>query len=133
MRQTTEYDHVVPQEVQETSPLYRIVFLEDNPDDVELIMHELSEAGLQVKSIQIDKKREFIQSVREFEPHIILADYSLASFNGVEAFQMLKNEKLNIPFILVTGVLSEEMALQCMKDGIDDFVLKSNFKRLPQA
>ena len=63
----------------------------------------------------------------------VVVIHSLTSFNGIEAFQMLKNEKLNIPFILVTGVLSEQMALQCLKDGIDDFVLKSNFKRLPQA
>jgi signal transduction histidine kinase len=112
---------------------FRIVFLEDNPDDVELITHELNEAGLKFKSVRVDTKKEFINVVKEFSPSVILADYSLSTFNGIEAFQMLKDEKINIPFILVTGVLSEQMALQCIRDGIDDFVLKSNFKRLPQA
>lgn len=115
------------------APLYRILFLEDNPDDVELILHELSLSGLKVAYTRIDKKKEFLKTVLRFEPHIILGDYSLSSFNGVEAFHMLKEANLEVPFILVTGVLSEQMALQCLKDGIDDFVLKSNFKRLPQA
>jgi len=113
--------------------VYRILFLEDNPDDVELILHELSEAGMIVEFVRIDRRKEFIATVTEFQPDVILADYSLHSFNGIQAFRMLTSERIDLPFILVTGVLTEEMALQCMKDGIDDFVLKSNFKRLPQA
>lgn len=111
----------------------RILFLEDNPYDVELILHELSEAGLDNEYVRVDRKDQFIEMVRQFRPDVILADYSLAQFNGIEAFNMLKAERLNTAFILVTGVLSEQMALACLKDGIDDFVLKSNFKRLPQA
>lgn len=133
MPRITESDQLVSSKNGRSTVVYRIVFLEDNPDDVELIMHELVEAGMRVEFTRVDNKKKFIRTVREFQPDIILADYSLFSFNGVEAFQMMKNEKLDLPFILVTGVLSEQMALQCLKGGIDDFVLKSNFKRLPQA
>src|SRR6478736_3599131 len=112
---------------------YKILFLEDNPDDVELMQHELNEASFSFTSQRTDRKADFIKQVNEFRPDIILADYSLSTFNGMQAFQMLRREKLVIPFILVTGVLSEKLAVECMKEGVDDFVLKSSFKRLPSA
>ncbi len=113
--------------------VYQILFLEDNPDDVELIENELMEAGMKFMSRRIDKKNQFLKEVTDFVPDIILADYSLSMFNGVQAFRMLKEKNMNVPFILVTGVLSEELALECLKEGIDDFILKSSFKRLPAA
>jgi len=113
--------------------VYRILFLEDNPDDVELMENELTEAGMQFISRRVDNKNEFIKTVTDFCPDIILADYSLAMFNGMQAFRMLKEKDFIVPFILVTGVLSEKLALECLKEGVDDFILKSSFKRLPAA
>jgi signal transduction histidine kinase len=113
--------------------VYQILFLEDNPDDVELMENELTEAGIQFTSRRVDKKNDFIKEVADFHPQVVLADYSLASFNGMQAYRMLKNENMVVPFILVTGVLSEKLALECLKEGIDDFILKSSFKRLPAA
>ncbi|GHN02220.1 hypothetical protein WSM22_37090 [Cytophagales bacterium WSM2-2] len=112
---------------------YRILFLEDNPDDAELMEHELHEAKVQFISKRIDKKKDFIDTVASFQPDVILADYSLSMFNGMQAFQLLKKENTYVPFILVTGVLSEKLALECLKEGVDDFILKSSFKRLPAA
>ena len=109
---------------------FRILFLEDNPDDVELMHHELDEARVNFIGRTTDKKNEFLKEVFEFRPDVILADYSLTSFNGMQAFQMLRTEGVTLPFILVTGALSEQLALECLKDGIDDFILKSSFKRL---
>jgi signal transduction histidine kinase len=97
--------------------MLRILFLEDSPDDMEFMLHELSEASVRC----------------EYKPNIILADYSLPMFTGMEAFRMLKRKGLNIPFILVTGALSEQLALECVKEGVDDFILKSSVKRLPTA
>jgi len=113
--------------------VYQILFLEDNPDDVELMEHELMEAGMNFMSRRIDNKNQFLKEVVDFCPDVILADYSLSMFNGVQAFRMLKEKNMNIPFILVTGVLSEKLALECLKEGIDDFILKSSFKRLAAA
>lgn len=112
---------------------YRILFLEDSADDVELMEHELHEAGMQFKSKRVDNKDQFLKEVLEFNPDIILADYSLTSFNGMQAFRKLNEEHISVPFILVTGVLSEKLALDCLKEGVDDFILKSSFKRLPAA
>jgi len=111
----------------------RILFLEDNPDDVELMLHELKEALISCKSKRVQTKNEFTREVKEFKPHVILADYSLPMFTGMEAFRMLKRKGLSIPFILVTGALSEQMALECVKEGVEDFILKSSVKRLPAA
>jgi len=113
--------------------IYRILFLEDSPDDVELMEHELSESRVKFISKRIDSRKEFIGSVFDFRPDVILADYSLSMFNGMQAYQLLKKEKITVPFILVTGVLSEQLALECLKEGVDDFILKSSFKRLPAA
>ena len=121
--------------LEDTAPrrVYRILFLEDNPDDIELMQFELDEAKLSHISESTDKKSDFMELVYSFKPDVVLADYSLSSFNGVQAFTMLKKEGLIIPFILVTGALSEMLALECLKVGIDDFVLKASFKRLPNA
>jgi two-component system, NarL family, sensor histidine kinase UhpB len=116
-----------------TLEVYQILFLEDNPDDVELMENELTEAGMQFTSRRIDNKAEFIKEVTDYRPDVILADYSLSMFNGMQAFRMLKDKNIVVPFILVTGVLSEKLALECLKEGIDDFILKSSFKRLPAA
>ena len=126
-------DQLVEEMSEKEEVLYQILFLEDNPDDVELIEHELTEAGMKFMSRRIDNKNQFLKEVIDFRPDIILADYSLTMFNGVQAFRMLKKKNIIVPFILVTGVLSEELALECLKEGIDDFILKSSFKRLPAA
>jgi signal transduction histidine kinase len=113
--------------------MLRILFLEDSPDDMEFMLHELSEASVRCEYKRIQKKRDFLREVSEYKPNIILADYSLPMFTGMEAFRMLKRKGLNIPFILVTGALSEQLALECVKEGVDDFILKSSVKRLPTA
>jgi signal transduction histidine kinase len=129
----TMKDQLVEEVNEQDEIVYQILFLEDNPDDVELIEHELTEAGMKFMSRRIDNKNQFLKEVVDFRPDIILADYSLTMFNGVQAFRMLKEKNIIVPFILVTGVLSEELALECLKEGIDDFILKSSFKRLPAA
>lgn len=121
------------EDLRDPQKIYRILFLEDNPDDVELMQNELDLANLSYISKGTYKKHEFIDIVKTFQPHVILADYSLQSFDGVKAYKMLRSEGLSVPFILVTGALSEMLALDCLKVGIDDFVLKASYKRLPTA
>src|SRR6186713_1066259 len=112
---------------------YKILFLEDNRDDVELMEHELRNAKIPFLSTQVSRKKDILDRVKEFEPDIILVDYSLPTFNGIEAFRMIKAEQQYMPFILVTGALSEQVALEFLEEGVDDFILKSSFKRLPAA
>ncbi len=114
--------------------MYRILFLEDDDLDVQLMHSVLKAANICFTSRHIRQESEFLDTVRDFRPHAILADYSLPMFNGMEAFRILKTEKLDIPFILITDVLSEELVLECLKERVDDFILKSSFaNRLPDV
>lgn len=114
-------------------PPTKILFLEDNSTDLELMQNELKIAHVAFTSVVIYMKKDFLAKVSEFKPDVILSDYSLPSFDGMQAFKMVKERHAYIPFILVTGVLSEQVAIECLKEGVDDFILKPNYKRLPIA
>ncbi|MES2395593.1 MAG: response regulator transcription factor [Bacteroidota bacterium] len=115
----------------ESSVPCRILFLEDEEQDVELMQQELDLVGFKNVSKRVSSKKEFLQVLIDFKPDIILADYLLPSFNGMHAFQLFKKQNIYIPFILVTGALSDELSLECVSEGVDDFILKENYKRLP--
>jgi signal transduction histidine kinase len=111
----------------------KILILEDTADDIEIIDRVLQQSGLNYELFQADSKKTFVYGLQEFKPDIILSDHSLPQFNSINAFKICEEKKLNIPFILVTGAVSEEFAVSCLKHGIDDYILKSNLSRLPIA
>jgi signal transduction histidine kinase len=111
----------------------KILVLEDVQDDVGLIERELRKGGLHFETIRVDSKHEFIQALRKYDADVILSDHSLPQFNSFEAIQLCRRAGIAIPFILVTGSVSEEFAVTCLKQGADDYVLKSNLIRLPNA
>ena len=111
----------------------RILLVEDVPTDAELIQRELRKAHIQFSTRCVDTREGYIDSLKDFFPHIVLSDYSMPSFNAMDALHLLNGSPHDIPFILVTGSQSEEVAVQCMKEGADDYVLKSTLKRLPSA
>ena len=111
----------------------RILILEDVQDDVVLIEYALRKDGIQFEMMQVDSQEMFTRALREFNPDVILSDHSLPQFNSMEALKICHAEGLNIPFILVTGTMSEEFAVSCLKEGADDYVLKLNLTRLSSA
>jgi PAS domain S-box-containing protein len=111
----------------------RILLLEDVRADAELVERELERAKLQFDSRRAETREEFVREVETFQPHLILADYSLPQFHGLDALHLLQERKLDVPLILVTGSNSEEIAVQCMQEGAEDYILKSSLKRLPGA
>jgi len=111
----------------------KVLMLEDVADDVAIIEYVLQKAGIEHQTLQVDSKDEFIKGIKEFQPDLILSDHSLPQFNSIEAHKICLNENLLVPFILVTGAVSEEFAVTCLKHGIDDYILKSNLSRLPSA
>jgi DNA-binding NarL/FixJ family response regulator len=111
--------------------LLNILFLEDLKQDVELMKWELDREGLKYNAKQVASKKDFLDALNEFNPDVIIADYSLPMFNGMHAFRLFKEQGRIIPFILATGSLNEQLALECMNEGVDDFILKSQFNRLP--
>jgi PAS domain S-box-containing protein len=115
----------------------RILIVEDSDDDLELIRRELVRADILFKSTVVRQKAEYVQALSEFEPDIIISDHSLPQFNSIEALKISKahsqNAGISIPFILVTGSISEEFAVKIIKAGADDYILKDRLKRLPSA
>lgn len=111
----------------------KILMLEDVVEDVELISRTLRKAGLHFEVRQEDTREGFIQALKEYAADVILSDHSLPQFNSVEALAIAKQFAGKVPFILVTGAVSEEFAVTCLKEGADDYVLKSNLARLPNA
>jgi len=111
----------------------KILFLEDNPNDVELIQFELKKAKFSFHSLIAGNKNEFVEALYKNKPDIVLSDHSLPQFDSLAALQIVKDSSLNLPFILVTGTVSEEFAVACIKNGADDYILKNNIKRLPSA
>jgi DNA-binding NarL/FixJ family response regulator len=112
---------------------YKILFLENQEEDKELMLRELKKDGIKNISKRVSTKRDFLDALEIFRPDIIISDYALPMFNGMHAFRLIKEKNILIPFILVTGTLTEELAMECMHEGVDDFVLKSNLRRLPDV
>ena len=108
----------------------KILSLEDLEDDFYLITRALKKSGLDFEARRVDSKEEFSNALDDFGADVILCDHSLPQFNSNEALRIFHQRKLQIPFILVTGAVSEEFAVSSLKHGADDYVLKSNLARL---
>lgn len=111
----------------------KILMLEDVEDDAGLIVRSIKKGGINFEMKRVDTRDEFIDAIRNFHPDVILSDHSLPQFNSIEALKICRRVNLPAPFILVTGTVSEEFAVSCLKQGADDYVLKSNLTRLPSA
>jgi len=111
----------------------RILILEDVPSDAELMEDELTESGLTFVSKRVATKASFIKACDEYQPDIILSDYSLPSFDGLSAMKLALEKCPNVPYIFVSGALGEEMAIELLKKGATDYVLKHRLSRLGPA
>ena len=108
----------------------RILILEDAPADAELEEHELRKAGLVFTAKVVDTRETFLKALKEFIPDLILSDYKLPSFDGHKALKIVQKKCPDVPFILVTGELGEEFAIEILKKGATDYVLKQKLSRL---
>lgn len=107
--------------------------VEDNEDDLELIERALHKGNLSFVNECVDTLEEFIEALIRFKPDIVLSDHGMPEFNSFEVLNACIKEHANIPFILVTGTVSDDYAISCLKNGVDDYILKSNLSRLPVA
>jgi PAS domain S-box-containing protein len=94
---------------------------------------ELTEAGLTFTSRLVSSRKSFLDTLEEFIPEIILSDYSMPSFDGLSALKIVKEKCPDVPFIFVSGALGEEMAIELLKKGATDYVLKDRLSRLGPA
>jgi PAS domain S-box-containing protein len=111
----------------------RVLILEDAPVDAELAERELRRAGIVFTSKRVDTKDAFVRALEEFSPDIVLADYSLPAFDGLSAVQIVREKHPQVPVIMVTGTLGDEAAVELLKAGARDYVLKDGLKRLGPA
>jgi PAS domain S-box-containing protein len=111
----------------------RILVLEDNSADAELITRLLTKEMSEPEFNCVVNKEEFLFALQDFKPAVILADNALPQFNAREALELTRQRTQNIPFILVTGSVSEEFAADIIKLGADDYILKDRMIRLPTA
>jgi len=116
-----------------TAPPLQVLLLEDVAMDAELVQFELERAGLAAELRRVDSREAFVLALGEFRPDVILSDFSLPQFDGMRALELARAWGKTVPFIVVTGSINEETAVQCMKAGATDYVLKSNLARIGPA
>jgi diguanylate cyclase (GGDEF)-like protein/PAS domain S-box-containing protein len=111
----------------------RILMVEDMPTDAELEIRELKRAGMRVKHQLVETEPAFRDALREFQPQLIISDFSMPHFDGMWALSLSRELAPDVPFIFVSGTIGEEYAIRALKNGATDYVLKSNLVRLPAA
>ena len=112
-----------------TTPL-RVLQLEDNPTDADLIATMLADGGIPCVPCRVENRAGFVAALKEDRIDLILADYSLPGFDGVAALELARKLAPEIPFIFVSGTLGEELAIDTMHRGATDYVLKQRLGRL---
>src|SRR6266542_149161 len=110
-----------------------ILFLEDCPEDAELVESELRRAGIGFVSKRLDSEGAFAEAIKDSAPDLILADYQLRGFNGLEALRMVRQQCPDVPFILISGICGEELAIDALTGGAADYILKDRLYRLVPA
>jgi signal transduction histidine kinase len=111
----------------------RILLLEDNAPHAELVEHFLRDGGLKFQLTRVETRDAFIDQIEHHPPDMILSDYALPAFDGYAALALAKQRVPNIPFIFVTGTMGEEVAIETLKNGATDYVLKTRLARLGPA
>jgi PAS domain S-box-containing protein len=111
----------------------RVLHLEDNAQDAELVHAVLARDGGSYRFVTAQTKAEFLSALAGETFDLILSDYALPDFDGITALRLVRDQHPNLPFILVSGTLGEEQAVECLKSGATDYILKTRLLRLPTA
>ena len=111
----------------------KILLLEDSAEDAEIVQRVLKKENLNCEFQVVMTKEGYVNSLNNFQPDLILSDNSLPQFNATEALNIIRQQSIHIPFILVTGTVSEEFAAKIIKAGATDYILKDRMARLPTA
>ena len=107
-----------------------LLIIEDSEDDAHLLIRKLKKEGYRPDYKIIDNAPDMEAALNNGKWDIIIADYSMPGFSGLNALKILKEKKLDIPFIIVSGIIGEDIAVEAMKAGAHDYIMKKNLKRL---
>ena len=108
----------------------RVLLIEDSEDDATLIILELKREGYKPYYKRVETKKDMEYSLDNEKWDVIISDFSMPQFSGSEALEVLKRKNINLPFIVISGTIGENVAVDMMKKGADDYIMKDNFKRL---
>ena len=111
----------------------RVLIVEDVPSDAELVERELRRSGLVFESRVVEDEEAFLGALAGFGPDVVLSDYSLPRFSGLDALRLLLERQPHLPLVMVTGSINEETAVECIKSGAADYVIKEHLGRLGTA
>jgi diguanylate cyclase (GGDEF)-like protein/PAS domain S-box-containing protein len=111
----------------------KLLIVEDVEVDAELAIRELAKAGLSCKAVRVDTEPDYLRELAGFSPDLILCDFTLPRFDGMSALALARDRRPDTPFIFVSGTIGEEVAIESLKRGANDYVLKTNLARLPSA
>jgi signal transduction histidine kinase len=114
-------------------PTIRVLQVEDNELDAELVLAELDGDGIGYEVLLVDDEPRYVAALSEFRPHIVLSDLSMPGFSGQHALELLRQRDEDLPFIFVSATLGEEAAIEALRNGATDYILKQNPARLASA
>ena len=110
-----------------------ILLLEDSGDDANLIERELRQGGIVFTCQRVETEAQFVSGLKESTPDLILSDYRLPAYDGLRALSMARQRCPDVPFVLISGVCGEELAIEALTKGATDYVLKDRLYRLVPA
>jgi len=111
----------------------RVLIVEDSEDDAELVLNELHNGGYEPQSERVDTHKSMADALKKKAWDVIITDHSMPHFNGFQALELLRSCAIDIPCIVVSGKIGEDIAVQLMKAGANDYVMKGNLNRLAPA
>ena len=111
----------------------RVLHLEDDARDTELVQATLEGEGIQSELTRVEREQDFLAALKRESLDLILADYTLPSFDGLSALRIAQQHSPEVPFIFVSGTLGEDVAIEALKTGATDYVLKTRLARLGPA
>jgi PAS domain S-box-containing protein len=113
--------------------VFRVLLVEDHEADAELVKRELRRAGLAFEARRVDTRAGLKRALAEFRPDVILADFTLPGFDALGVLEVVRNVAPATPVLVVTGTITEEIAVSCLRAGASDYLLKDRLGRLPSA
>jgi diguanylate cyclase (GGDEF)-like protein len=111
----------------------RILLVEDSPEDADLVLHQLRLQGIAFVSHRVDTEAAMREALSTFQPNVVLSDFGLPRFDGLSALEVAVEVGAEVPFIFVSGTIGEERAIEALRRGAVDYVLKTNLTRLGPA
>ena len=124
---------MMPKRLPRAMPVIRVLQVEDSELDAELVLAELEADGIRYEVRLVDDRDGYVAALDEFNPHIVLSDLSVPGFSGQNALDLLRARDEDLPFIFVSATLGEEAAIEALRNGATDYILKQNPARLASA